>query len=282
VRVRACSPDARFFTSVYTGATLATITDVSEMFYYAPCSRFIDAVAGTTYRIAVAGGPFDRTYGPFDLDIHQVSSPANDAFADAVDLGSALSVTRQGTTVDATTEDEEPDHGGYSGAQGGSVWYRWTAPNDRPVVLSACGAGQPNQITVYDDDPEPYPGASVLESLRTIDWDSSSCRGTARGGRLAIAPVAGTTYAIVITPAEEDFESAFTLKIQGTATTVTPKPPAFNLKKAIAKCKKIKNKKKRTRCIRAAKKKAAIIKCKKIANAGKRTKCIKSAHKRFK
>lgn len=289
VRLKACSKDRQLFTSVYTGATLATLTEVSEFFYYAPCSRFFDAVAGTTYRIAVAGGPFEDTYGPFALNLHQVATPGNDAFENAVDLGAGLSVTREGTTVDATTQQNEPSHGSY-GNDGGSVWYRWTAPNDQPVVFSACSQGEPNQITLYEDDPDPGPGQTGMNALRQIDYDSAACRAPGKGGRLAIAPEKGKAYTIVIVPAIEDFESAFTLRIEGNADpVVTPVPPkaGFNLKKAIAKCKKIKGKgakakRKRTRCIKAARKKAALIKCKKIENGKKRAKCEKSARKRFK
>ena len=59
------------------------------------------------------------------------------------------------------------------------------------------------------------------------------------------------------------------------------------LKKAIAKCRKIKGKgrkakRKRAACIRKARLKAAIKKCKKIKKAGKQAKCIKKARRRFK
>ncbi len=283
VRVKACNPEINFFTSVYTGATLATLTEVSESFDYASCSRFFDAVAGTKYRIAVAGGPFDGSYGPFSFNIHQVQFPANDAFDAAINLGSRLSVSRQGTTVDATREENEPDHGAY-GSSGGSVWYRWTAPSDDPVVLSACSSGEPNQITVYDDIPDPLPEQTGMYALRKIDFDSDSCRGDLNGGRLAIAPVRGLEYKIVISPAEEDYESPFTLTIGNPAK---PKP-AFNLKRAIAKCKKKfrgtkgKTKRKRSRCIKSARKKAALIKCGKLKNQKKRAACIRKTRRKFK
>ena len=284
IRVKACNPDLNFFTSVYAGATLATLTDVSEGFDYASCSRFFDAVAGTQYRIAVAGGPFEETYGPVDFNIHQVALPANDAFDAAINLGSGLSVTRTGTTVDSTTEVNEPDHGSY-GSDGGSVWYRWTAPNDQPVVLSACSRGEANEITVYDDLSDPEPSQTGMNALREIDFDNDSCRGGLKGGRMAIAPVKGKEYKIVVSPAVEDYESSFTLAIKGIAS---PKPAGFNLKKAIAKCRKKfpgksgKAKRKRANCIKAARRKAALIKCAKIKNKKKRSTCIKSARRRFK
>ena len=294
IRVRACAKGLQLFTSVYTGVTLSTLTEVSERFSYGPCSNYFDAVAGTTYRIAVAGGPFDGWHGAFTLGIHRVVIPANDAFDLATNLGSDIAVTTDGTTIDSTTESFEPDHGGGTfGSDGGSVWYRWTAPNDNATIFSACSSGEPNRIAVYADDPEE--DETGIRDLLQVDNDDRACRDGLNGGRLAIAPITGTMYYIAVSPVLEDFESTFTLNVRGTAVVTPPvtppitepKPAPFNLKKAIAKCKKIKGKskkakRKRANCIKKARKKAAIIKCRKIDNKKSRTTCIRKARKRFK
>jgi hypothetical protein len=287
MRLKTCNPDLSFFTSVYTGTLLTALTDVSERQDWAPCSRYFDAVAGTTYRIAVAGDPFGDSHGPFSLGLHKVAIPANDAFAAAVNVGSNLDASVKGTTVDATWEENEPPHTeGYGGSYGGSVWYRWTAPNDNPAILSACSSTLPNRLSVFIPNPEAEdPGA--IDGLRVIDSDDQDCRGGQKGGRLAIAPVKGDTYFISVTAGERDYESPFTLAVQGQTVTTSPKPGGFNLKKAIAKCRKIKGKgrkakRKRAHCIRRAHKKAAIIKCKKLKKPGKRNRCIKKARKRYK
>lgn len=285
MRIKTCNPELGFFTSAYTGNTLNTLTDVSERQDWTDCSRYFDAIAGTTYRIAVAGAPFGGTHGPFALNIHQVVLPANDSFESAIDLGSPVSTSANGTTVDATWETDEPSHTESYGDYGGSVWYRWTAPNDNAVILSACSGGQPNRITVFDANPEAEePG--TINGLRNIDSDDNSCRGDSKGGRLAIAPVKGTRYFIAVTSALEDYESPFTLKVEGTAPPTISKPSGFNLKKAIAKCRKIKGKgarakRKRANCIRKARRKAAVLKCKKLENRKARAKCLKKARKRF-
>jgi hypothetical protein len=286
MRVKACNPDLQLFTSVYTGTLLTALTDVSEREDWAPCSRFFDAVAGTTYKIAVAGAPFDDTHGPFSLNLHRVAIPTNDAFESAVNLDSKLDASIQGTTVDATWQQDEPGHTeGYGGDYGGSVWYRWLAPNDNPVILSACSPTLPNRLAVFTSNPEAEnPG--TINGLRLIDSDDDSCRDGSKGGRLAIAPVKGDTYFIGVTAGEADYEAPFTLDVQGEAVT-PPKTSGFNLKKAIAKCKKIKGKgkkakRKRANCIKAARKKAAIIKCRKITNKKAQAKCVKKARKRFK
>ncbi|MBN8870032.1 MAG: hypothetical protein J0H66_09155 [Solirubrobacterales bacterium] len=286
MRVKTCNPDLQLFTSVYTGTLLTALTDVSERQSWAPCSRYFNATAGTTYKIAVAGAPFESTHGPFSLNLHKVAIPANDAFTSAVNLGSTLDTSADGTTVDATWEENEPGHTeGYGGDYGGSVWYRWLAPNDNPVVLSACSPVAPNRLAVFTPDPEAENPGKV-DGLKLIDSDDGSCRDGSKGGRLAIAPVKGDSYFIGVTSAVADYESTFTLKLKGTELPIISKPSGFNLKKAIAKCKKIKGKgkkakRKRARCIKKAKLKAAIIKCKKIKKAGKQAKCIKKARKRY-
>lgn len=285
MRIKTCNPELQLYTSVYTGTMLNALTEVSQKNYWAPCSRFFDAVAGTTYRIAVAGAPFTNTHGPFALNIHQVSPPANDSFASAVNLGSAINASVDGTTVDATWEDDEPSHDEGFGVYGGSVWYRWTAPNDNAAIFSACSTGQPTRITVFDANPEADEPGSIT-GLRIVDSDYDSCRNGTKGGRLAIAPVTGAQYFIGVTAYNPDYESPFTLEVKGFKTPTVSKPPAFSLKKAIAKCRKIKGKgrkarRKRANCIRKARLKAAIIKCKKIDNPGQQKKCIKKARKRF-
>jgi hypothetical protein len=65
--------------------------------------------------------------------------PPNDAFADAVSLGSG-SPTVTGTTLDATSEPAEPHHLSYPAGDAVSVWYSWQA-GGQPlnVTVEACG-----------------------------------------------------------------------------------------------------------------------------------------------
>lgn len=51
--------------------------------------------------------------------------PDNDNFADAQTLGPAVPATATGTTVDSTTEEDEPSP---IAELAGSVWFSWTAP----------------------------------------------------------------------------------------------------------------------------------------------------------
>lgn len=275
VRVRVCAEGYGARLGLYTGAP-GGFTRVGTPPPWGPyCSAVLQAVAGTTYSIAAAGGPQDNSYGPFTLDIHALARPANDDFANARDVGSALPVSIEGTTVDAGIENYDPSS--YP-----TVWYKWTAPSDDAMIFSACSSVHPADIGVYS--------GSDQMNLKEVARADEGCRNGLKGGRLAIAPESGKTYRIAVTTAERDDEAPFTLTAIGPPVVkdpiveppvITPPKNTFNLAKEIKKCKKIKSKKKRATCIKKAKKKAAIIKCKKIKNGQSRTKCIKKARKRY-
>lgn len=282
-RIRGCSRDYDARVSVYTGAAVGALTRVGEEPGFSPhCSIILDAVAGTTYSIAVGGGPFIEQYGPFELDVHRLQVPGNDNLDQAVNLGQTVPFSRSGSTVDATYEQFEPGHDYGYGTQTPSVWYRWTAPSDVATIFQACGSTERIRIAVYS-------GTSFEDMTKLVAADEGCAQG--QGGRLAIAPVQGTTYLIAVAAAERDFESEFTISGEQSSRVVIKPPnakPRFNLKRAIAKCRKqfkgkgAKAKRKRARCIRAAKRKAAVIKCKKLKNGKARARCIKKARKRFK
>ncbi|WP_226894598.1 hypothetical protein [Luteolibacter marinus] len=89
---------------------------------------FLQTTAGARFLIGVVvttsitsrhpSGTFDATFIPSDR--------GNDAFADAIDLGSVANSTVSGDPTNATVEAGEPAHNG--GTPGRSLWWRWTAP----------------------------------------------------------------------------------------------------------------------------------------------------------
>lgn len=292
VRIGACSKTFSARVGVYTGGGggITALTQAAEKPPYSPhCRVALNATAGTTYWIAAAGAIFNGTHGPFTLDIHAEKLPPNDDFADAQLIGTQLPATVPGTTVDATLEQNEPSPDPYYGSKGPSVWYRWTAPTDDATIFSACSTGEPVVLAVF--------GGSELDQLQHIDNDGEGCPDGSEGGRLAIAPVAGQDYSIVVASADRDFDSDFTLSVIGPKTDpmVTPpvteppvtEPPVtkptnkFRLNKALKKCRKIGKKKKRVRCKKKARKKAALIKCRKKATKRAQAKCKKKARRKF-
>ena len=288
VRIKTCGKTFNPRLGVYTGLAVNALTEVGEAPPYGPyCTKLLNAVAGTTYRIAAAGGPQDGEYGPYVLDIHVLDIPGNDDLEDAATLSSDLPASVEGTTIDATYSDFEPYHDPDSSERTASVWYRWTAESDDAIIFSACSEGEPNRIAVYS--------GTGFEDFDRLASAGEGCRDGLNGGRLAIAPVAGQTYLIVVAAEERDYESDFTLSAIGPPVVppvvdppvVDPPKTQFNLKKAIKKCKKIKGKsrkakKKRANCIKKARKKAAIIQCRKIVSASKEKQCIKKAQRKFK
>jgi len=110
-------------------------------------------------------------------------TPANDDFAGATDLGPILPTAVSGTTVEATAEPGEPDHGPTAPTH--SVWYRWTPSAGVQVGFNACDADHRPEVRVYT-------GSSVNALSEAL----SSQVGTQCMRRLNAQ--AGTTYSIVV------------------------------------------------------------------------------------
>ncbi|MES2708924.1 MAG: hypothetical protein V4726_20180 [Verrucomicrobiota bacterium] len=111
--------------AVLTGAGPASLRLVSIDPPGEGLARF-EAVAGAVYYFHVTE---QSSPGKFLLTLSGIPAPAppaNDSFADAVLLESALPRTAAGTFLDATVEAREPNV--YDFGDRASVWYRWVAP----------------------------------------------------------------------------------------------------------------------------------------------------------
>jgi len=80
------------------------------------------------------------------IDLLASLGAVNDDFAAAVTL-SGQSGTVYGDTVDATKESNEPNHAANNG--GKSIWWNWTAPLSRPLILSTAGSDFNTLLAVY-------------------------------------------------------------------------------------------------------------------------------------
>ena len=206
--------------AVYTGTAVDSLTPVAsnddapatEGFPgCAPANSEVrfEAVAGTTYRIAVdsTGG----TVGRFSLRLR--GRPGNDDFADAQALpdDSTFPIgTSQATTDMATEQAGEPDHAGVAG--GRSVWYSWTPDSGRRVVVSTCtheGREDPDTLLAV------YTGSAV-DSLTPVaandDGPGFNCRNS--DSEVGFVAVAGTTYRIAV-DAKGGSTGRFDLQVQG-------------------------------------------------------------------
>lgn len=108
-----------------------------------------NAVAGTTYSIAVDGYSFAWTNTGY-IKLLLVQAPANDDFSDATPITGALPVTVSGVNRFASKEsvpDSEPNHAGMLG--GSSVWWYWDAPGNITATVSTEGSNFDTLLAVY-------------------------------------------------------------------------------------------------------------------------------------
>jgi hypothetical protein len=185
-----------------------------------------NAVAGTDYRIAVAGVSGDaRGEGTFTLDVYYVS-PSNDCFANAQVI-SGSKVTVNGTTLTASREAGEPDHytthlpdsDFWRGEN--SVWYSWTASFSGPVEMNTCQADAVDRVLAV------YTGSNLGALSRVAD-DRYSCPDGA-GSKVTFDATNGTTYRIAVADTFASLGNPFTLRmIDRKAPIVSSTNPANN------------------------------------------------------
>jgi hypothetical protein len=191
VQIGTCEDAVQGLIAVYTGDSLTTLTEVASNSRGCSPGAFviIDAVAGTTYRIATDSftGFFGTSYGPFTLRIAEHHPPANDDFADAEVLTGDLTIYASGSTVDATEEPGEPNH--TSNAGGSSIWYAWTPTQSGSVGIDTCGSDFDTLLAVYSGS-----AVSSLTKLASND-DFTGC---GRDSFLLFTATTGSTYHIAV------------------------------------------------------------------------------------
>src|SRR3954449_12145346 len=146
--------------------------------------------------------------GAISIHVGHASSPAHDAFAEAVEL-SGEHADANGTNVGATRQAGEPQHGGNAG--GASVWYAWTAPADGTLDVAVTPSGFNALLGVYRGD--------ALDSLTSV-------------GSGAIDVTGGTTYRIAVDGANDGQgpgEGTFALALDFTASESGDAPRAEQL-----------------------------------------------------
>lgn len=138
--------------AVYTGSALGALqlvtsnddeAAVAEVPVRTSRASFF-APAGVPFLIAVDGK--GGASGGIVMSITEAPPPSNDDFEDALELTGEDALI-DWHNYDATTEPGEPDHAGTAARH--SVWWRWTAPKDGVVILSAEGSGIDTRMAVY-------------------------------------------------------------------------------------------------------------------------------------
>ena len=234
VTMNTCSSSFDTVLAVYTGFAVNGLTQVAANDDTIGCGTgdrgsqvTFNAVAGTTYRIAIRG--FAGSEGTFTLGLKM--PPQNDNFANARAL-SGNSATANGTTLAATRETGEPDHYVTNPPDSDlwvgdhSVWYSWTAPFKGKVEVNTCTANIDSLLAVYT--------GSSLGTLGRVADNNNACPnnpdGTTNwGSKITFNATKGTTYRIAVSDAGGLRENTFTLRlIDRTPPKVNSTKPANN------------------------------------------------------
>ncbi len=208
VAVDACRSDFDTALGVYSGSTVAALTEVATNDDGCGTrSRLaFQAQAGQSYLIAVDGqrrsAPAPET-GSIEVRLRAAHPPVNDAFATPQDLTGEPPIAIEDSNFDATREPGEPEHGGPGGA---SLWYRWTPARIGPVVVETCGSQLDTLLGVYQ--------GAALGSLTEIGTDDDSC---GAGSRVRFDAQAGETYRIAL-DGKRSVTGVATLRIEGFTT----------------------------------------------------------------
>ncbi|WP_035604532.1 hypothetical protein [Haloferula sp. BvORR071] len=173
---------------VFTGTALDSLVSVgSEKIGSTAGNTFgrilLDATSGTEYAIQLRR---ENNYnGSSKLNIHAIAVPANDNFANAINMtGSAW--TANGTNVDASREDagSEPLSGLSDPYASSTVWWKWTAPAAGRYRVSLAGSSFDSVLGIYT--------GSALNALTNVAKDQSG--GWNSSGALFLNATNGTQY----------------------------------------------------------------------------------------
>ncbi len=174
---------------VYTGGGVSALTTVvtdNDSGSYRISRVIFDAVAGTTYQLAV-----DKVYGSNDMfelrwaPYVEPLRPPNDDFANARAL-KGVGGSASGSNGGATKEPLEPVYvGGWIG--GASVWYSWTAPASGRAYFDTAGSRFESVLGIYT--------GSGLGGLTLVAEDDDTFQD---GAFVTFDAVADTTYWILV------------------------------------------------------------------------------------
>lgn len=175
--------------AVYTGAAVNSLTlvtnndDISGTVFQSQVS--FNAVAGTTYRIAVDG--LGTAVGDVVLNI---DPPGNDNFANRYLITGTVGSTNGYNYAAAKEGTNETAHAFEVG--GHSIWYRWVAPTNGFVDFNTKGSTLDTLLAVYTN--------SVMTSsnIPVASNDDDAQGGGLQTSRLWFYARAGTNYDIAV------------------------------------------------------------------------------------
>jgi hypothetical protein len=198
---------------VYTGSAVGTLTEVVSDDDSGGDGTSLVAfaiTAGTTYHIRVDG--FEGDTGTINLHLHRVLPPANDNFANAIEL-SGLTASRAADTNDGATLEAGEATTVAGVPAGASVWYRWTAADSGQLKIDTTTSSFDTLLGVYT--------GSAVGTLSEVASNDNGKDGFTSS--ITFAVTSGTTYRIRI-----DGQSGDTGTINLHLRETLPGPPPAN------------------------------------------------------
>lgn len=193
-----------------------------EFSYMAPQT----VIGGVPIRVQVMGkGSNDM--GEFSIRSELHTTPANDAFASATDLGSVASTTVQDDNF-ATTANESSEPLIVGSARPGSTWYRWQAPVSGPVTIETCDdLGTNTSVGVFTTS-NASPALSNLTAVPSGSATGGCSSGD--GAKVTVDVTSGSNYWIAVAnDGASNWHGRFTLKLgMYPANTVEPSLDGVN------------------------------------------------------
>lgn len=178
VVVSTCGSGFNTLLGVYTGDAVASLVEIAGN--DDACDQqsrlSFQAVAGTTYRIAVDG--FGGATGFVSLSVDL--TPPNDDFGASQQI-SGDSGSVNGTNVGATNEPGEPLFGARS------VWFHWTAPSSGWATFETCGSDFDTMLASYT--------GSAVDQLTGVTANDDACD---LASRISFQASAGTIYRLAV------------------------------------------------------------------------------------
>ena len=134
------------------------------------------AQAGERYAFAMGTG-FQNAGSPARIELKPLPLPANDDFANAIDLGVTATVAEEGHNLGATLEIGEPPSGSNSSSVtiNNSVWYHWQPPIDGTYRMELADSIFYGTFNVYTGDT--LSGLNLLQPL-TPYYEFEAAAGT--------------------------------------------------------------------------------------------------------
>ena len=168
--------------SVDSGVSWTTLSDGVSASTFSVI-RSLAAGVSHIFRVSATNEVGTGTWSTQSSPITTISALAHDPFSGAIAVTGATG-NFNSSTLTATRETGEPNHGGY--APSASIWYKWVATEAGTLVLTTSGSD-------FDTILGAYTGASV-NALTMIAVNDDAPGETGLWSRVSITVSAGDTY----------------------------------------------------------------------------------------